>query len=291
MTVVATKALSAGTLLRLGRVSNLPTVWSNVFAATVLGGAELPTATTATVILAMTAFYIGGMYLNDAFDREVDIRERPSRPIPAGEVSPAIVFAVGFGLLFVGIGLMLMLGSAAGLAGLALAAAIVGYNLHHKGVGWSPLLIGVCRALVYVGAAVAATGMVEPVLLLGALALIAHVVGLSYAAKQESLNRVDRLWPLGVLAVPFVIALWMLPSGGLSVLAGATLLVADGLAISMLKNQSEGRDVPRAVSLMIAAIALVDAMVAGSTGSWAAVLLCFAAFTLTLLLQRVVSGT
>ena len=291
MTAVAAKALFLGTLLRLGRVSNLPTVWSNVLAATVLAGAELASVTTATVILAMTALYVGGMYLNDAFDREVDARERPRRPIPSGEISPAAVFGIGFGLLLAGIAAMLISGSAAGLAGVVLAAAIVGYNLHHKGVGWSPLLMGVCRALVYVGASVAATGAVQPALLLGALALFAHVVGLTYAAKQENFNRIGRLWPLGVIAIPFVIGLWMLPSGALSLLAGAPLLVVDGLAIKLLKNPIDAADVPRAVSLMIAAIALVDALVASSTGSWSAVLLCCAAFAMTIVLQRVVPGT
>jgi UbiA prenyltransferase family len=291
MTVAAAKAVSLGTLLRLGRVSNLPTVWSNVVAATVLAGAELATATTATVMLAMTAFYVGGMYLNDAFDREVDARERPSRPIPSGEIAPVIVSAIGFGLLIFGIALMSISGTAAGLAGLALAAAIVGYDLHHKGVGWSPLLMGVCRALVYVGTGIAASGTVAPALLLGALALCAHVVGLSYAAKHENFNRIDHLWPVGVMAIPFVVGLGLLPSGALSLVAGAALLVTDGFAISMLKNPTAARGVPRAVSLMIAAVALVDALVASATGSWIAVLLCFGAFALTCALQRHVPGT
>jgi UbiA prenyltransferase family len=291
MTVAAARAVSLGTFLRLGRVSNLPTVWSNVVAATVLAGAELATATTATVILAMTAFYVGGMYLNDAFDREVDARERPGRPIPSGQIAPVIVFAIGFGLLLVGIALMSLWGTAAGLTGLALAAAIVGYDLHHKGVAWSPLLMGACRALVYVGAGVAATGTVASAALLGALALFAHVVGLSYAAKQESFNRIDHLWPLGLVALPFAVGLWLLPSGALSLVAGAALLAADALAISILRNPTGARDVPRAVSLMIAAVALVDALVASVTGSWIAVLLCFAAFALTCALQRHVPGT
>jgi UbiA prenyltransferase family len=291
MTVAAANPVSLGTLLRLGRVSNLPTVWSNVVAATVLAGAELATATTATVMLAMTAFYLGGMYLNDAFDRDVDARERPGRPIPAGEIAPLTVFWIGLGLLVVGIALMSISGTSAGLAGLVLAAAIVGYNLHHKGVGWSPLLMGACRTLVYVGAGIAASGTVAPALVLGALALCAHVVGLSFAAKQESLNRIDHLWPLGVLAIPFAVGLWLLPSGALGLLAAAALLAADGFAISMLKTPTATRGVPHAVSLMIAAIALVDALVASTTRSGIAVLLCFGAFALTCALQRYVPGT
>ena len=39
------------------------------------------------VLLAMSLFYVGGMYLNDYFDRAIDARERPERPIPAGDIS------------------------------------------------------------------------------------------------------------------------------------------------------------------------------------------------------------
>ena len=51
----------------------------------------------------MTAFYVGGMYLNDFFDRDIDARERPGRPIHAGDISAGAVSAIGFGLLAVGV--------------------------------------------------------------------------------------------------------------------------------------------------------------------------------------------
>ena len=47
------------------------------------------------------------MYLNDAFDREIDAGERPERPIPSGLVSANSVFAAGFGLILFGLGLVL----------------------------------------------------------------------------------------------------------------------------------------------------------------------------------------
>ena len=43
------------------------------------------------------------MYLNDAFDREIDARERPERPIPSGRIGAGPVFAIGFGLLAAGV--------------------------------------------------------------------------------------------------------------------------------------------------------------------------------------------
>jgi len=51
------------------------------------------------VLIAMSLMYVGGMYLNDYFDRAIDADERPGRPIPAGDISAALVAAIGFGLL------------------------------------------------------------------------------------------------------------------------------------------------------------------------------------------------
>ena len=64
----------ARTALRLGRVSNLPTVWTNVLAAAALSGAlagshgDAGAGALGGLLLAMSLFYVGGMFLNDAFD-------------------------------------------------------------------------------------------------------------------------------------------------------------------------------------------------------------------------------
>jgi 4-hydroxybenzoate polyprenyltransferase len=79
--------VSFRTVLRLGRVSNLPTVWTNALAGAVLAaGVSFAAWPVVTAALALSLFYVGGMWLNDGFDAEVDARERPERPIPAGEI-------------------------------------------------------------------------------------------------------------------------------------------------------------------------------------------------------------
>ena len=64
------------TALRLGRVSNLPTVWTNVLVGAALGGASWASwgdwGRVVLVLLAMSAAYVGGMFLNDAYDAEID---------------------------------------------------------------------------------------------------------------------------------------------------------------------------------------------------------------------------
>ena len=42
------------------------------------------------------------MFLNDAFDRDTDARERPERPIPAGHIAAGTVFGTGYALLGLG---------------------------------------------------------------------------------------------------------------------------------------------------------------------------------------------
>src|SRR5688500_10862189 len=95
--------------LTLGRVSNLPTAWSNVLAGTLLAGGTI-TAGVVPVLIAMSLMYVGGMFLNDAYDAAIDARERPSRPIPSGQVSAEAVFRAGFGMLALAVVLLFLVG-------------------------------------------------------------------------------------------------------------------------------------------------------------------------------------
>jgi 4-hydroxybenzoate polyprenyltransferase len=278
------------TAVRLGRISNLPTVWSNVLAAMSLAAVSVPPGAAVAAALAMSLLYVGGMYLNDAFDAEIDARERPSRPIPAGEASAKSVFGIGIGLLAAGVLLLAALRPAAGLAGLALAAAIVLYDWHHKGNPLSPALMGLCRALVYVGAAAVLVRPFWVPVLLGAAALFLYVTGLTLAAKQERLERVTNFLPFALLVAPLILAAPAIASSWFTALAAACLLAACVYAVALLRRRQSG-DVPRAIGLLIAAIALVDALAAASTGAVGIALICFACFALTLLLQRHVPGT
>jgi len=285
--------------LRLGRVSNLPTVWTNVLAGAALAGAALEPGSLALLGLAMTLFYVGGMFLNDAFDRAIDARERPERPIPAGLVSAREVFAVGFGLLGAGLGLVAVQAARGGTglspvgSAVLLGGAIVLYDVWHKGNPWSPLLMGLCRVLVYGTAALAASGRLSLGVLGGALSLLFYLIGLTAIAKQENLRSARSLSALGFLAVPFVYALSGLASSGVGALAYAALAGCVFYAVKLLRGQGRGR-VPAAVITLIAGISLLDAALiaaSGAPGAEGAAAAAIAAFPLTLGLQRYVRGT
>ena len=284
--------------LELGRVSNLPTVWTNVLAGLVLSGGVASPSLVGALLVALTLFYIGGMFLNDAFDRDIDARERPSRPIPSGRVAARAVFAAGFAMLAAGVAVLLAAGTAmpggtgwpAAAAGLALAGAIVLYDWHHKGNPLSPLVMGLCRMLVYVTAGLMVAAVPAGALYGGAAVLLCYLIGLTYAAKQETLNRVGKLWPLVFLAVPFVAVpgVFGLDVASLPIYVGFAAWVLYALAWLVMSSRI---DVPRAVVSLLAGICLLDALLISAAGNqplaWAAV----AGFPLTLVLQRWVSGT
>ena len=284
--------------LRLGRVSNLPTVWTNTLAGIVLAGGDVADPKTVPLIVALSLFYVAGMYLNDAYDAEIDARERPERPIPSGQVSADTVFAVGFGMMALGLALLAWIGYGVRggtgigpvLGGLGLGAAIVIYNRRHKDNPLSPVLMGICRVLVYATAGLAIAYELPPVLLFGALLLLCYLIGLTYVAKQETLGEIRNLWPLVFLAAPVVYALTVAAQSATAAILCLGFVIWIGVALWFLRRRQPG-DVPRAVISLIAGISLLDAVLLAAAGATQVAWLAVLAFLLTLALQRAVPGT
>jgi 4-hydroxybenzoate polyprenyltransferase len=181
--------MSLGTALKLGRVSNLPTVWTNVLAGAALSALAPRWAVVLPVSVAVSLLYVAGMYLNDAFDRRWDAAHRPERPIPAGEVSARAVFQAGFGMMAAALGLLAVAATArALLAGVVLAGLIVLYDVSHKGNRLAPLVMGLCRVAVYAVAACAAGNVLAPPVVAGAGFLFIYLVMLSIIAREETTN-------------------------------------------------------------------------------------------------------
>ena len=285
--------------LRLGRVSNLPTVWTNVLTGVVLcSGIDAPTPVLLVALISLSLFYVAGMYLNDAFDRNIDARERPERPIPSGLIATQTVFAIGFGMLTAALVLLMWAGYdleggtgwRAPAAGLALAAAIVFYDWHHKHNPLSPVVMGLCRMLVYVIAGLTVTTTLPVPLVVAAATVLCYLIGLTYIAKQENLAQVRRLWPLIFLLVPFVYTLPNAVVGLTGIVLYVCFVAWVVFALSFLVHS--GRvNVPRAVVSLIAGICLLDALLIAGHGEILLAWFAVGGFVLTLALQRFVPGT
>jgi 4-hydroxybenzoate polyprenyltransferase len=213
--------------LLLARVSNLPTVWTNVAAAHIVADASI--ATVLTGIVSISLFYTGGMFLNDAFDASFDAAARSDRPIPAGDVSVGEVFTIGAVLLVAGELLLLTMPYPvpASAWGAGLAAAIVFYDFRHKGQSFGPVIMGLCRALVYTTIAAGAAGAVSQPVIVAAVVMWAYVIALTQVAKMPGRGSL----------VPWLIAGICLVDAIMIAIAGApaiAVIAASGFVLTLL---------------------------------------------------------
>jgi len=170
-------------------------------------------------------------------------------------------------------------------AGLVLIALIVAYDLWHKGNAMSPVLMGGCRALVYVVAGYAIADSLPWELWAGAGMLLLYIVGLTQVAKAEATGR-SSAWPTAAVLAPVVFWAFLLPPAGFVVLAAFAAWVL--WALRMVRAKRIGP----AVGAMIAGVSLFDAVaVASADGSLVALAVCLAAFAVTIALQTKIAGT
>lgn len=217
--------------LDLCRVSNLPTVWTNVLAAGLLATGQFQPGPYLLLAAALSCFYLAGMSLNDLCDLEHDRRHRPGRPLPSGRVSVGGARVLTMALFAAGLGLLALAPDPLGLAaGLPLILAIVAYDLRHKGNPLSVLIMAACRLLVFVVVALALTGGVPPLVWLAGALQFAWVVLVSLTARHE--NRRSTPWPFPV--IPAMLAAISLVDGLVMASLVALPWLAAGVAGAVL---------------------------------------------------------
>ncbi len=274
-------------LLLLARGSNIPTVWSNIYAATLLSGSAFSPWSLTSLLTGATLVYAAGCTLNDACDARWDAQHRPTRPIPSGQLTRRQVFLLGGLELGFGLGLM---GAAVPVATgqLAwLAAVILLYDAWHKQNPASVLLMGACRFFLY-----RAVCPQSPLVCHAGVLLAAYIVLLSLVARREarpaSQQALHTRWPL--LLIPLMLGCYaqyhdhhyLLP------VAATTALWLTGALCLLPRGAPPGK----VVAYMLAAIPLIDLGVTWTVLGWTPQLLWFPVLFLTArLAQRWIPST
>jgi len=205
--------------LDLCRVSNLPTVWTNVLAACLLAAGRFSAGSYILLAASLSCFYLAGMALNDLCDQEHDRVNRPSRPIPSGRITARNARIVTMLLFATGFITLAFAPHATGMyAALLLLAAIIAYDRHHKKNPLSVLLMASCRFLVFFVAALALTGRLPTAALLAGSVQFIYVVIISLVARHENKRRDPFPFPV----IPALLA-------GISLLDGIMLVLAGPL--------------------------------------------------------------
>jgi len=277
--------------LELGRVANLPTVWTNCVTAWVISGGAR-TLDLLWLCLGGTAVYLGGTFLNDVCDLKFDREHRQERAIPSGRVSARVVCVIGGGLLVAGVAVLLFATFALDWYVVGLVCSVVVYDMIHKRTALGVLFMGACRYLLYLVAASAVSG-VEPSanVIWVAAAVGLYIVGLSVVARGEATGAPAAKWGMIPLAAPFVLGGYgvYIQNAPVPMVFFLVSLIWTGIAVSILKGKKQDR-VGKAVERMLAGIILFDAFTVSFIDPVLA-LFYLVPFLLVLVVQRLVPAT
>ena len=149
--------------LQLFRIANLPSAVANILMGFLLVHQTWsPTVELILLIVASSCMYLAGMVLNDVFDFEVDLEQRPNRPLPSQRISKPAATTVGFAMLIGGVVIACLAGVSAtggfdldptgpmvrtGLIAVGLAVCVVLYDGPMKRTIAAPFIMGLCRTL------------------------------------------------------------------------------------------------------------------------------------------------
>jgi 4-hydroxybenzoate polyprenyltransferase len=285
-------------LLRLFRIPNVFTAFSNVVAGVGLARRGAFEPRDLALVGASGALYLAGMVWNDYYDRAIDAEERPDRPIPAGEVTPTAAAAIGGSLLGLGLALAAWHGIWPMVVTVALTGSILLYDAQLKDTRWGPLAMGVCRTL-NVGLGLSAA--FRPELWLWALPIILGVFTLLITqlsrfevggTAPERLRRT--VWGFAALFVLLMAALvWVHWASG----AGVVSLLVAALAAAFIEVRGKNRFAPllhdvtppslgRAIGGGILLMPALDAAFLAAAGALWLAPLAFALVGPALLLKR-----
>jgi 4-hydroxybenzoate polyprenyltransferase len=271
--------------LQLLRLPAVFSAWSNVFAGhliATMGAGESPRwGLLALQIGIATCLYLGGMVLNDCFDLEEDRIQRPSRPLPSGQVPVPSAWRLGFGLLLAGTALGIVAGGETLWLTLGIAAAVLLYDGVLKAGPLGPLAMGLCRYLNWL-MALSAAPLTQVSLALAAPALIytGGVTALSRAETGGALVGPLR-WTWLALAGTLATMAGLFLAGGLPEPAGlvAVLILVAFVGVRLLRLRPRGEGAGDATlvqagvrTLLLGMIPLDAALLLGA-GLWVPALL------------------
>jgi 4-hydroxybenzoate polyprenyltransferase len=206
------------------------------------------------LLAASMATYAAGIALNDVFDYETDLRERPGRPLPSGQVSRRFAGWAGGALLLLGPLLAALSGSIASVAvAAALAAMVLAYDGGLKRTPLGPEAMGACRGLNLLLGMSQAEAMGGPVAWLAAGSMALFVTGVTWISRSETETgrhpgliaglALENLAMLGLLAAALQPGAFPTPRAGRAVLPLEGLLVL--LVVAWLVNVAGSRALRR----------------------------------------------
>ena len=269
-------------VLTLGRISNLPTVWTNCIAAWALNqlGTKLPLfvlpdenvvtqfGITLTqliwILLGSSLIYISGTTLNYAFDVDFDKKHNIDRPIPSGVMQTWEVWSIGFIELGVGVFILIKYISVNPLYLSLLCIAIISYDAIHKKWSGSVWLMGGCRLFLWwtiASAIVGADQSLSNLVYIWSITLLLYIAGITFVARGEATGKLPVIpWPFFLLYSPAILGVFFCFHGSKWLVIPLLIVFAFGVNVGIQNARRKGSGIGLGVSLWLALITLSDAI-------------------------------
>ena len=242
------------------------------FAAVTVAEADVPHLI--ALMVSSGLLYVGGIVLNDYFDIEIDKRERPSRPLPSGNISKRHALAIAIVALLFANTIAFIVGPMSLVVSLALTFAIIAYDYRLKHGLLGPFAMAGARFLNVIFGA-------SPVLLyinnhsyaiVGAAAgsLFVYIVAITILSKKEAGNErpnstMASLMIFGVISA--IAALGLVLQLQLAFLLNLSIFAVVMIVTIKQHLANEVPSVQKAVRNMVISIIIIDSVfVAGTVG-------------------------
>jgi 4-hydroxybenzoate polyprenyltransferase len=260
-------------LIRLPNVFTTPSnILAGYFAAVTVAEADI--VHLIALMVSSGLLYVGGIVLNDYFDVEIDKRERPSRPLPSGNISKRHALAIAMIALLIANTIALVVGPMSLAVSLALTFAIIAYDYRLKHGLLGPFAMAGARFLnVILGA--------SPVLLyinnhsyaiVGAAAasLFLYIVAITILSKKEAGNERPNSTMASLMifgAISAIAALGFVLQLQLAFLLNLSIFAAVMIVTFKQHLRKELPSVQKAVRNMVISIIIIDSVfVTGTAG-------------------------
>ena len=231
------------------------------------------------LILSSVLIYIAGTVFNDYFDIEIDLKERPYRPLPAGTITKQKAFAIAVVSLVSAIILAFAVSWSSFVISVILSATVISYDYRLKNTVAGPITMGAARFLnVILGASPAlfvllANNNLIIRIIFVSLSVFLYVLAISLLSRKEIGAILTRRTIVGSFLIVFGVIASITFAGFLGIFKMEffvnLVLFAGIIIITFIQTMSHNSTVAiqKAVKNMVISIIILDSVfITGSIG-------------------------
>jgi 4-hydroxybenzoate polyprenyltransferase len=231
------------------------------------------------LILSSVLIYIAGTVFNDYFDIEIDLKERPYRPLPAGTITKQKAFVIAIVSLVSANILAFAVSWSSFVISTILSATVISYDFRLKNTVIGPITMGAARFLnVILGASPAlfvllANNNFFVRMIFVSLSIFLYVLAISLLSRKEIDGMQTRRTIVGSFFIVFIVIASISFAGFLGIFKMeffANLILFAGIIIITFrktKSRNSSLVIQKAIKNMVISIIVLDSVfISGSIG-------------------------